>query len=421
MSDFLKKIKTVLSLLESHGFIKSLDRIDVFYDEPRFYKYVALLNFSKKNFGSRTILKTTVASGYSLTSKYTALIRCLGESMERLSLYIFKKENILSLKKNILTPKIINLKYYPKSNAVDIEKLGWVKGKNLTKNRLVLIPAQLIYLNYLRTYSEKPLSTSISTGAAGGFVEEETLLRGIYEIIERDCFMTMYLNKIKPRRIKLRSLNHKTIKAIKNSLARYRLELFVFDITNDLTVPCFMTVIIDRTGFVPILTLGLKSSLDPHAAIIGSIEEALSGRSLKRNLTTNNRTGALWIDPKRIKTKEQRALYWLNPKVIQSLDIWFKQKEINLTIKRFSKIPEEELAFVIYMLKTKGFEIFFSDIALSVFKNINYFIYKVIIPGLQPLYLDETRKEVNIFRLQAVAKYFGLKDYNLNSVPHPFL
>jgi hypothetical protein len=65
--------------------------------------------------------------------------------------------------------------------------------------------------------------------------------------------------------------------------------------------------------------------------------------------------------------------------------------------------------------------IFFADITLDFLKKINFFVYKVIIPNLQPLYLEENKRKINFERLKQVSDYFGHKFRLMNKIPHPFL
>ncbi len=415
-----KKIAKIIDRLESHGFIKSIDRASVFYDEPRIHKYIALLRFQKKYSDGYPAKKIILGIGFSFESDVLALTRCLGEALERLSLYCYKNSSLTRANKN-LEFKTMNLSHYKNNDDANVKKLNWVKGINLDTKQSVLLPAQIVYLNYRQRHREKPLTTNISTGATGGFSRQDALLRGIYEVVERDCFMTTYLNKIEVPKIDLQSLNNTTVKKIDSYFSRYNLELSVFDVSNDLEIPCFMAVVVDRTGIGPTFTLGLKCSLNPYSAIVGSIEEAISARNYPRKQVTHNKTVDFHIDPKKIKTIENRALYWLDPRLIDRLDFLLKNKKTKFRMKIFPDNSIEELELVKKLLKNKNLQIYAVDISMDIFKETGYFVYKVVIPGLQPVYLDETQKEFNTTRLQTVAQFFGRKQYIINEIPHPLL
>jgi ribosomal protein S12 methylthiotransferase accessory factor YcaO len=61
--------------------------------------------------------------------------------------------------------------------------------------------------------------------------------------------MTMWLTQIPPPLINTNYLTDKKIQFILNQILKYNLQLYLFDITHDLEVPCFMSVLIDTTGY----------------------------------------------------------------------------------------------------------------------------------------------------------------------------
>ncbi len=172
-------------------------------------------------------------------------------------------------------------------------------------------------MDFQHIYKEPILGPLISTGAAGGFSHEETLLNGIYEIVERDAFMTTYLNKIAVQKVDIRSLQNSTIQKTIASCFRYKLDPYVFNITNDLGIPSFMTILIDRTGIGPAVSVGLKSGLNSVGTIIGSLTEALQIRISIRNRLLQDRRKRKITE---VKTIDDRAYMWSSTKMIHHLN-----------------------------------------------------------------------------------------------------
>ncbi len=104
------------------------------------------------------------------------------------------------------------------------------------------------------------LSVPISTGAAAGGCLASALVRGIYEVIERDAFMISYLNKLENDKVDLEKIPDARITTLLSILNRYRIEGHIMDITSDLGVPTFVTILVDRTGIGPAIHCGLKTS-----------------------------------------------------------------------------------------------------------------------------------------------------------------
>lgn len=412
----LKKLRLILDTLSHYEIIDSLNKVSFFYDEPKFYLYhCAVKNF--KNYTDGIIpQKATTSLGVSFTSSKEALLKCLVEAVERISLYCFRKKTILFSSFNNFKNKdrVVDPYLYRKDSSVRQLIFGWTKTYNLINDQNYLIPAQFVYLNHRATYDEFFLTTNNSTGAAGGFDYASTLLRGIYEIIERDTFLTIYLSKIQAPRIDPDEIKNSTITSVSQKLKQYKLELYVFDITTDLAIPSFATILIDKTGCGPAVSVGLKANLDIVKAITGSMSEALAMRSIVRQaIMTENKTGPM-----------KKGFYWSSTKMIKKLNFLLDQpvKKFGKKSLRF-KTDEQELLYIKQVFKKKGLNIYFVDITLNIFKKIGYKAYKVIIPHLQSMYIPEAEKELslNIERIKKITQYFGLKKFRINVIPHPLV
>ncbi len=421
MPNYLKLIKHLLIPLEKKAITKAIiDMSTIYNDESKLFAYNATVCYPKKSSNKIRQKNTFTAHGRSSVSREMALLKCLGEAIERYCLYYHKDDDIYSsfsnIKQEALDPSI-----YINHRMVKIKKISWIKGYNITKNINTLIPAQLVYLSNLKNTDEVRLSEIISTGAAGGFTHESALLRGMYEVIERDAFMTMYLLKGEPTRINTDTIKNKTINKIVDTYRKYRLDVLLFDITNDLQIPTFLTILIDKTGLGPAICLGLKTGLNIKEAIIGSLEEASLPRSLGRGMLDETNKEYI-INQNSIHTIKDRALYWLYPKMFTKIKFLLDQPPIVLKTNYLKKYKEkEEFEIVKGLLEKKGFQIYYADITLNFFRKSNYLVYKVVIPALQPLYLDEKYKILILDRLKTVSKFYNQKKITINNVPHPFL
>ncbi len=183
-----EKLYGLFNYLISVNAIQDFDIIHSPPDETFLFLYSCMLKTS-------TSKQQVSGTGVSVYTREAALLKCLAEATERYSLCINNETDIEYL--NIVDKKI------NKSICCDIRERssldvipGWVKGYNLSQSKNAVIPAQLVYLDYQPVKNEKYISQPISTGAAFGDSHEDTLLRGIYELVERDAFLTIYLNQI---------------------------------------------------------------------------------------------------------------------------------------------------------------------------------------------------------------------------------
>jgi len=409
-------ITTLYNILKNNNIISEIKSGIIYYDEPKFYYFTSDIN--KNNLLLKDVPYEMTAGGISSISEQKALIKCLVECVERYSLFTSTERYLMSTYNN-LDKIALNPSLYTHNDDTQYKTLSWTKGRNLTTSTEAYLPAQLIDLNNRKFNNEPQLSTIISTGAAGGFEHEAILLRGIYEVVERDAFMTIYLNAIRAPMIRLDTFKNKKIKMLVDTYKRYKLDIYLFDITHDLGIPVFLSILVDKTGIGPAVTIGAKANLDIKNAIIGSMEEAFMARPWIRFEMLKNRKRYRSLNTS--ISRLDRALLWSSKKSICKLNFLLHQDPITYKAQKKLRISNNKTAirFVIDTLKEKGFFIYYKDITANEFVTSVCKVYKVLIPGLQPLYL--TKQEHNVARLSDVSVFFKQKKRIANIFPHPFL
>lgn len=417
--------------------IISLYRNQRYNDEPQFFQYSAIIRKSLSLSDIKEEEKDDVVGGTAI-SKDRAIMKALGEAIERYCLARFKKKDLTyaavdQLRENYLNPlSVVNFSTNQLKNEnlkafclCDEAKLSWIKGHSLTANKSIFIPAQLVYVPY-HNHAEPIIRLPITTGAAAGSSIEDAVKRGICEIVERDSFMIFYLNKLMPLRLDLSETSDKSLTKFQESFERYNLDLYVFDISTDLPFVSIMAIIIDNTGIGPAVSVGLKCSLFAKDAIIGAIEEAQQIRSGIRD-NMYNQVKPIVFDS--VLDLKQRGLYWSKLDSIKDVDFFLNSRKIipvDKFIKRKSNIININFDDLVKSLKAKNLEVMFVDVTRPEIRKQGFFVVKVIIPGLQPLYLYEDFKYLGGERLYQVPKILGYRntprnESELNNKPHPFL
>lgn len=418
-------------VVDNPKIIKSLFKIKNYNDEPQLYQYCS--QFIDKQ--SQKLSKESIASGTSF-NKNRALLKLLGETIERYALginsnknFIYKSFNqIVSSQKMAYDPnKLAAFPLYKRGVKVDLSdtKLHWIEGKSLVTNKNTFIPAQLVFVPYLHQRSEFILQMPMSTGAAAGESLTDAIYRGVCEVIERDSFMIHYFNEINSPKINLNSIKNRYFHKIKHILERYNLKLYVNDITTDIDIPAVISILIDQTGKGPAVSVGLKAGFNIVEDIIGSIEEALMVRSWVRD-------EFIYLKPKYkknklIRTIEDRANFWFPKDTIKYLSFWLKNN--NKIKPRYFlglKSTEDKLSEIIKILKKKQIDIIYVDLTYPDVKSSGAKVVKVIIPALQPLFLDDKYPYFSFDRLYQTPVKMGLFNKikerdELNKIPHPFL
>lgn len=429
----LQLLEQIINLSYSKNLLKNIsDYTGYYYDEPQFYHYIAELNFNSTALKSKYYVsgsEEVVTSGYTAFSRERALTKCLFELVERISSTCYDNQNVTTSSYKDLQKRAVDPSSYPGNDINNLKKVfSWIDMEDLTNNKKVLVPAQSvftnfhIYTNFQVNKHEILLNQPSSVGGACGESKEMAILRAIYELVERDAFMTAYLNKIPVPKIDLELTANKQVIEVNNNLKKYQLEWHLFDMTNDLEIPSYLSIIIDRSGVGPFLTIGTKSGFSKEYSIIGSVEEALSARPRIRSLVINAEQKEFKIKKADINGYRQRALFWYKKNDLIGLEFLFnnnKAKKIKLDEKSCDE-DASELCKVIKNFSHKKLPIYIKDIKNHFFKNLPIFCYRAVIPQFQPVYYSEHLKVINQKRLDKVADFFGRMP-DLNPVPHPFV
>lgn len=406
-NSILSKLDKVLT---ETSIITSVKRELFFNDEPKLYDYCT--TFESFDCNSK---KQLAYSGGTDLNKEKALLKSIAEAIERHCLSIQKKEIYTSYGK--IKNKAINIfDFYhlsPKQESnpkfkdfvyTENDNFFWCHGYSVFGLEKKMIPSQLISVPY-KYSNEKIIRESISTGAALSTSLGGSIYRGICEIIERDAFMIAYLNKTKKCLIDLKKTGNE-LRELSEISDRYKLEPIIVDITNDLGIPVMMGIVIDRTGIGPAISVGLSADLDPKIAAIKSIKEAFHSRPWIRKLMIQK------IKNTDINTFEGRALYWSKPEMIEKLDFLIKGKKYPLTNNIQQDSIKEKLNKFQIIFKKQNLSAFFINLTTPEIREYGFFVSKVIIPKLVPLYLNERFKDIYHPRLN---------QKKINKIPHPFL
>jgi len=431
-----EKISMVKGTLnEKYGIIRRIVKREKIPQKPKISTYIGFPTVHI--FFSDASLRDYNGSGTSINEKI-AFLKAFAECFERYSCTVYSKEKLIkgsyeNLKENALNPRKISYftkkqltkkefnKYRIKSNDV----FHWVKGFSLTSNKEILVPAHLVYWNYTNE-NEKMLMEPISTGAAAGTTYSAAIIRGILEIIERDAFMITYLNKIERCRIVFSKVENEELKLLLKEIKKYGFEFYVFDISTNLKVHSFLSFIIDKSLIPPLITSGLKSDLDPEKGILGSLEECFNTYDWVLEL---HKSGQVFTGDKNdIRSHNDRALYWLQKGMIKNLDFLIKtkkKKEISKFVNLDKKSTNENLEFLLHDLKKRKMETVIVDVTPRDVKEVGFKVVKVLIPKLQPLYLNEKIRYLGGKRLYKIPKLLGLNrkitEEDFNNIPHPFV
>jgi ribosomal protein S12 methylthiotransferase accessory factor len=299
-------------------------------------------------------------------------------------------------------------------------KIPWIQGWDLYSGIPVLVPADFVYYPPLRQY---PLVLGNSNGAAAHTDLVQAVLNGLFEVIERDAFLVMWLNKLSMPILDVKCLPFFFNESL-NLIKEFGLEVKLVDLTNDLNVPVVVAACYNRIeAKFPGLVVGAGAHLDPEVAIKKALFEMEFGLI---NVLEDPGKRKI-IHPDRISASYEHPFVYLNPKMRKHWGFMIsstRKSVLTRSIRRSFKTNYlGSLKRIVRVLHSMNHRPVYVDITPPDINRLGLFSVKVLITGLQPLYFMDNAR-LNLERLLTVRRYLGsgkkvVMASELNYAPHP--
>jgi len=420
------------------GIIKQIDEMPQDTDDFVVFQYSALSsNISR--FSPRA--KTNDGGGKG-ASRNGAVAVAIGEVVERYCCGMYHQNDLLSARYGEVKDQAVSLEHFalfsdeqyqrnPKLARISSDtRLNWVTGYSLTEERPILVPACFVFVPYKFTAVEDHIVWEAnSTGAAAGSSLEEAVLSGIYEVVERDAIMIMWLNMLFMPRVDLLTSRNPALLDFVTKSALFNLELFVNNITTDIEIPVLFGLCVDKMGNEPIVTVGAAADLNPERALARTLEEAAQGRVIMKSRVKQHSNYSFDGDFGQIMDLDSHPL--LYAKVDLRSEIKFLTGP-PLAVIGMDEIPNKSspnvlknIMLCVDILREKEKEVIVVDITTPDIREVGLSVVKVIIPGMQPINGDYNHRYLGGRRTYKVPRILGYTDREvkveeLNRLPHPF-
>lgn len=151
-------------------------------------------------------------------------------------------------------------------------RLDWTPLWPLSGGEPRYLPTMLLYSGY-PTDPEEACCVFDPSGGAAGNTPEEAVLQGLFELIERDSLALWWYNRAPRPKVDLGGLTDPHCRRVISYHQSQGRDLWVLDVTSDLTIPAFVAVS-RRVGSGPEhIVLGAGAHLEPRIAIGRAVSE----------------------------------------------------------------------------------------------------------------------------------------------------
>lgn len=223
-------------------------------------------------------------------SKYQAYKSAIGEAYERYCSKILGNEitkfdtyeNLIKMNINTFNPFEVLNKENNNLNYSHKKVYEWCLVTDLTDNKKIYIPSNMIFFPYTRDNDYHMISQT-TTGLACGNYIEEAILQAILEIVERDSYVIKYLENIPLPTIDLST--DKELYKISKYLKKMDIKLHIKHLNTKYGIHVVHCTT-QSTKF-PIFTHGAGAALDIKTAIRRAIIECIQLRISQIELREN--------------------------------------------------------------------------------------------------------------------------------------
>lgn len=313
--------------------------------------------------------------------------------------------------------------------------VDWSWGFSLRRQEPVLIPTQLCYY-WLPDSKERPLNRFVydsSSGCAmGGSVEEATLY-GLYELIERDAYLTSWYARIPPRRIDLLQIREPRAAALIARAQADGFDIHLFDMRLDIEIPVVWAMIVDPAIDAPVKSYCASAAHGSwDQAIFSALVEVTTSMAVYQRSMPAQRARALELlrDPWLVTDMPDHVLLYSLPETWDRLSFLFDGESIDIAAMNAQCPPTRERDLTIELVRQvdKVLRIASDVIVIAqgfpAMEHVGITCVKVLAPGLTPVTFGHQNRRFSLDRLNSAAASRGRRPLTscayVNPDPHNF-
>lgn len=179
--------------------------------------------------------------------------------------------------------------------------IDWTPLWSLTERRQKFLPTSYLFYNY-PTAEHQFYCWADSNGCAAGSSNEDAMLQGLLELIERDAVALWWYNRLHRPAVDLAAFDDGFIAQMREFYQLHDRQFWVLDITSDFAVPCFVALSRRVAGPTEDIMMGFGAHMDAGIALNRALTELNQFIPALLNMNPDGTTAYMMGDPD--------ALHW---------------------------------------------------------------------------------------------------------------
>lgn len=314
---------------------------------------------------------------------------------------------------------------FPFAPFTEHTPIRWVEGRSIPDDEPVYVPLQLAYIwrGSELAAGEVAIAPGTSNGMATALTQDDAILGGLLELVERDAVMLTWANRLSHPR-----LDASSVPEMAATEATYfrptGISYEAADLSAFFEIPTVLAII---RGGARSFGVGASSAATIAEAWDKALRECFQVHTtLKRDLL--DRPDPSFAGPEAVETFRDHARFYADPGRQDETRFLTASHEVSAT-ENFARIDggtaAEHLATAARRLAERGASAYWVDVAPPDIKGAGLHTVSVISPELQALDASYRHRFLGGRRLLHAAFELGLRDTplsesELNPLPHPF-
>lgn len=305
--------------------------------------------------------------------------------------------------------------------------VAWIDAWSLPDGRAVKVPGQLVYLRWQLRPGERRVAVATSSGLACHATAEEALLRGLFEVLERDAFMLTWRARLSWPRLawepdsKLGWFERRVIRPTGLATA-------ALDLSEVWKIPCVLAMARSHAAGEAPFGVGAAAAPTVEEATEKALDEAVRVRSWASVLRSLDPSGDGLPPVHEIASFEQHIQHYAyeqNAGAADFVDASPERREAGDVRPLADDTPTDQLLELCGRLADRGFVPYAVDVTSLDVREAGLRVMKVLVPELCALDVEQGAQYLGSARLREEPARLGfrprpLAEHELNLDLHPF-
>jgi ribosomal protein S12 methylthiotransferase accessory factor len=303
----------------------------------------------------------------------------------------------------------------PFARFTDDTVVPWIDGRELQSGELAWLPAELVLLSDPVVPGGTRIGYATSSGAACAATVGEAVLKGLFELLERDAFMIAWASRLSLPRIDWRG--HQALCELdRRYFARTGLEYAAIDLSAFHGIPSVLAVVRAPAGAGARIGVGAGTDATIERAWWKALSEAFACRAAASRLALLRPGRTLADDGSNVGSFEDHIRFYDDPVRIERTRFLDDSAE-RVDVREIAPLQgdlDEQTESVLQRIDAAGSAAYAVDVTATDVASLGFHVVKTVAPGLCMLDVLHRARFLGNSRLLTAAAA------EVNPDPHPF-